>query len=396
MELIASPSARTGLRRRATACALALLIAVLALGLFAGVARASSHRALDAYIRAKMAKAHYPGLECCIVKDGRIVFAAAYGWADIEDRVPMTTDSILEIASISKTVVATATLQCVERGVLTLDEDIGAALGYDARNPKYPGLPVTVRMLMTHTSSITDRWPVLEDAYTWGCDSPVLLDDFVYGYLTPGGAYWTAQNWGNYRPDARYSYSNAGAATCGDVVERASGVPFDAWCDQNVFAPLGMTSTSWRLRDLPGDRLAMPYEWHGRYVPQGQYGYADYPDGMVHTTVKDLGKYLIAYLQGGVYRGHRILEPATVDAMLKPWVPDLDPTQGLIWYSQRLDGRTLWGHNGGNYGISSEMWMDRATGEGVIFLANGGVTSMAEWAASDAILARLFEKAETL
>jgi CubicO group peptidase (beta-lactamase class C family) len=348
-----------------------------------------------------MAKTHFPGLQCCIVKHGRIVFASGYGWANIEDRVPMTPDSIQEIASISKTVVATATMQGVERGVLTLDEDIGSALGWSARNPSYPNVPITVEMLLTHTSSITDFWPAHEKLYSWGGDSTLPLDDVIYDLLTPGGPYCNPQKtWGDYEPGAQYSYSNTGAATCGDVVERATGVPFDTWCNENIFEPLGMTNTSYRLRDLPAGMLAMPYVWRGgRYVPLGQYSHAEYPCVSLHTSVTQLGKFLIAYLQGGVYRGHRILQAATVDEILSSQVPDLglDWTQGLIWFTWSFAGRTTWGHSGYDDGVTTDMYMDRTRGEGVITFANGELTGQADYEALyDGIIPRLFEKADAM
>jgi len=170
-----------------------------------------------------------------------------------------------------------------------------------------------------------------------------------------------------------------------------SGTPFDVWCNTNIFTPLGMTNTSWRLRDLPANMLAMPYEWkNNHYVAQGQYGYPDYPDGMLHTSANQFGKYMIAYLQGGIYQGHRILQQATVDSMLSSWVPSLDPTQGAFWYSNSslVSGRTLWGHNGGDYGISSQMWLDRTRNEGVFLLANGDAASETEYTAFQAIVTR--------
>lgn len=391
------------LRLWLTVLAAAMLLAMVALGLLASSALASSDPALDAFIEARMDEAKVPGLQCCIVKDGHIVFATGYGWADIETETPMTPDSVLEIASISKTFTATAAMQCVERGILRLDKDVKAALGWSARNPRHRKVPITLKMLMTHTSSITDS-KVLWDGYYFGGDSPIALDDWCRGYLTPGGDWWNSKNWGKYAPGAEWSYSNAGAATCGDVVEQASGTPFDAWCDDHIFGPLGMRDTSWRLRDLPAGLLAMPYYWEGGdYLPYGLYGCPDYPDSMVHTSANQLGKFLITYLQGGIYRGHRILDATTVDMMLTPFVPGTDVltgkevSQGLFWHSNEtfVHGRTLWGHSGADLGISSEMYMDRSRNEGVIVLANGEASAW-NYPALAAIVTQLFQKADQL
>ena len=349
-----------------------------------------------------MEKAKLPGLQCCIVKDGRIVFATAYGWANIKTQTPMTPDSIFEIASISKTFTGTAAMHCAERGLLRLDGDIGEALGWPARNPAYPGAPVTTRMLMTHTSSIADS-EVLWNGYSVG-DSPLPLNKWCRGYLTPGGKYWSTDNWAAYAPGSTWSYSGAGAATCGDVVERVSHTPFDTWCDQNIFGQLGMTNTSWRIADLPKELLATPYTWNDpQYEPYPLSGCPDYPDSMVHTSVNQLGKFLIAYLQGGTYQGRQILAPWAVEAMLTPYVTGTDVltgspvSQGLFWHSNDtfVPGRTLWGHTGADYGISAEMYMDRCRSEGVIVLANGEGWWW-DYGALQTIVTKLFQKADRM
>src|SRR5262249_34119564 len=138
---------------------------------------------------------------------------------------------------------------------------------------------------------------------TMGADSPISLADLTEGYLTPGGAYYDQmKNFEPKAPGAKSEYSNMGIVLAGYLVEVISGIPFDQYCKENIFAPLGMAKTSWRLADIDRSLLAEPYDKSSAgYVPYGQYGEPDYPDGMLRTSVLELGRFIIAYMQGGRY-----------------------------------------------------------------------------------------------
>ena len=121
---------------------------------------------LDAFIRAKMKVAHVPGLAACVVSGGEVVWAKGFGWADIGARRRVTADTGFMLASISKTLIATAVMQQVEAGNLSLDADVDTYLPFSVRNPRHPGDPITLQQLLTHTSSIRDRAAVWNDLYT--------------------------------------------------------------------------------------------------------------------------------------------------------------------------------------------------------------------------------------
>jgi len=133
----------------------------------------------------------------------------------------------------------------------------------------------------------------------------------------------------------------------------------------------------------------MPYDRvNGQFIPYGQYGEPDYPDGMLRTSVKELGYFLISYIQGGHYNGQHVLKSRTVREMLKRQSA-LDRLQGLVWVSQSIDGRLVWGHDGADNGAGAQMWFDPAKSEGVVLLTNG------IWTDDDsALLATLFEEAD--
>ena len=117
---------------------------------------------LDSLIQAEMAANPIPGLAACVVRGSELAWHGEYGFARLEDSVPVVDSTVFDVASVSKTATATALMQLCERGVFGLDDDINASLPFPVRHPSYPSTPVTFRMLLTHTSGIADYWPTFE------------------------------------------------------------------------------------------------------------------------------------------------------------------------------------------------------------------------------------------
>jgi CubicO group peptidase (beta-lactamase class C family) len=331
-----------------------------------------------------------PGLSAAIVKGDRIVCTAAAGLANIDEDRPVTPDTLFLVASVSKTVTATAIMQLYEQGKFGLDDDVNDYLPYRISIPASPDLPITFRQLLTHTSSIADNWSTIDSLLTKGEDSPLALADFTRGYLTPDGPYYNKDaNFESGEPGTVSSYSNMGAVLLGYLVEVISGVPFDQYCRDHILAPLGMTATTWRLAGIDRSRLAMPYRTRrSRFSAIGQYGEPDYPDGMLRTSVVELARFMIAYLQGGSLNGATILKPNTIAQMLTPQT-GLDPSQGLIWFRDDYGDREVWGHDGSDIGAGAEIWFDPKTKTGVILMTNGA------WNKQGDLISTLFREADT-
>ena len=309
----------------------------------------------------------------------------------------MTSDTLFELASISKTVIAAAVMQLWEQGRLDLDKDVNSYLPFQVVNPHVPDVPITTRMLMTHTSSITDNTAVLILSYGLG-DPTIPLGQFLQDYLTPGGASYDPNlNYSQAAPGTSFSYSNFGASLAAYLVEVIASNPFDRYAATYIFQPLGMMETSYRFADLDTSHIAMPYGyngWRGKYFPYGFYGCPLYPIGWVITSAPQLARHLIAFIQYGELDGVRILQPATVEEMRRIQYPEVAPEFGLFWYWERFRGWQLLGHNGGNFGVTTEMFFRVADGVGVILLMNGDRTSPGSLPIVYAIGARLFEEAD--
>ena len=255
-----------------------------------------------------------------------------------------------------------------------------------------------MRHLLTHTSGILDRWSAWDDLYADG-DSAIALGDFLQGYLEPGGDDYRVANFGGWAPGKVYRYSNVGATLAAYLVEVAGGIGFDAWCEDRVFTPLGMTRAGWHLADVPKADVAMPYRWSGendRYVAYGQYGYPDYPDGALRTTARQLGHHMGMMMNGGAWNGARVLRRETVREMLHSQIPGIASGQGLIWYRFHLHGRSLWGHNGGDQGVATAAFFEPRSDVGVVVLANGNWRMDGHRWPLQQIMERLFNDAGAL
>jgi CubicO group peptidase (beta-lactamase class C family) len=321
---------------------------------------------VDDFLTAKMRAAQAPGMAVAIVKDGRLGWTKGYGLADVEKNVPVTPDTLFMLASISKTVVSVAMMRLMEdpaRG-LKLDDPIDAKLPFTVRNPNFPDTAITYRMLLTHTSSLVDG-AILGEPNIPG-DPSESLHDWLTRALAQDDA------WSTSAPGTAFSYSNTAVSLAGYLVERITGKNLEDYTQAEIFHPLGMMESSWFLRDLDVTHVAMPYTYaNGVFQAQGQYGFADYPDGRLRTSARQLARFLSMFIQRGQLGGTRILGEATVDEMRRVQVPKVAPDQGVIWfYSHDEDVRVL-GHNGSCQGVSTDMWFDPATNTGYVLLTNG-------------------------
>ena len=371
-----------------------LLQVALALSLFLALAVSAKADELDEFIEQKMARAHVPGAAVAVVKDDRIVMARGYGWAHIERGVRVTPETAFLMASVSKLVTATALMQAHDDGGFALDDAVGDHAPVSLENPRHPDVAITFRQLLAHASSIRDNWDVLDAFYVAG-DSPVRLKRFLARYLLPGGDLFDLDgNFYRSAPGSAVRYSNVGSALAGGLVSLVGSRGFDRSCRERIFEPLGMTNTGWRLRDMDPNTLAMPYEYRrgsGEWVAYGHYGFPDYPNGLLRSSVLDMARFVIAHMNDGAFGETRILAPGTAREMRRVQYPDLDGDQGLGFYHWRTGGEDRVGHNGGDYGASTEVWFRPSDRKGVLLFVNGDAERDGESGALLDIVERLFE-----
>lgn len=355
----------------------ALALAVLLMSCSAEPAEAEAEQGLDAFAAEAIVTAQLPGVAAAIVKGGKVTLARGWGYADVEKKTPMSPDSILVIGSLSKTVTGTAVMQMVEAGKLSLDADINDYLPFKVRNPRHPDVPITLKMLVTHTSSIQESSARLVSLAKPG-DSKTTFRELFEPYLTPGGAtYVEGESFGPQKPGATFVYSNFAVALAGYLVEIVSGEPFHAYCKRAIFTPLKMDRSSFRIDTIDPTKLATHYTWTATkgQVPLEATSVPYYPSTTLRTTANDLGRFLAAISRGGELDGARILKAETVTAMTAVQVPASAPGnditgQGYCWEHRAVAGQPAFGHGGSYYGASARMHV-RKDGVGVVLLANG-------------------------
>ena len=369
---------------RPWSCLIALVVAgLLPVAQAERPAPDASEAALDRRIAQHMDEAGIAGLAGAIIVDGKVAWMKGYGFADVARAVPFTPDSTMNIGSISKTVTGVAMMQLVEEGKLSLDADVDTWLPFDLANPHFPDAPITLRQLATHTSGISDRWPVYERLYHYGGDAPRALGAFLRGYFEPGGEHYDRSNFARARPGTRHEYSNLGAALVGHIVERVSGERLDVYTQRRIFDPLGMQHSGWFLADIDRARHStLHVRQNGFTIPIPPYGLVTYPEGGLRTSVADLSRLFIALLGDGTHAGGRVLGKAALAEMLrfqfdathKPDNLDLrEDNSGLFW-ATKLDVTRI-GHGGSDPGLKTEMLASLDKDLGVVLFSN---TSLAE------------------
>ena len=221
-----------------------------------------------------------PGCSVGVDAPGRDTFTAAYGMADLEHGVANTPATVFEAGSVSKQFTAAAVLLLVERGSVSLDDDIRK---YFPEIPAYER-PITVRELLNHTSGLRD-WGEVEAIAGW----PRTTREYTHAYVLDILSHQHALN---YPPGDAWSYTNSGYNLAAMLVERLSGKTLQSFMSAEFFTPLGMTSTQWRddfRRVVPNRAIA--------YDPQGSGWSQDMPfedvygNGGLLTTVGDLLKW---------------------------------------------------------------------------------------------------------
>lgn len=311
-----------------------------------------------------------------------VAVADAVGLANVEESKAANADTPYMLASISKTYTATALLQLIEGGSLSLDDPVNDHLPWQLDNPRVNGETIRVAHLVTHTSGIRDAdiygSPGSGDLYFFG-DSPISLHAIMTGYFVPGGQWYSdIANFRAMAPGEEYRYSNFASGLAGYLVESVSGIELRDFSAANLFNPLGMLNTGWEIADFSdASKIAMPY--YGNGEPIGHFSYPDYPSGQLRTSPKDIGLYMAMLLGGGQPAGGvRILQSETIDLGFDDVLAN-HTGQGVMWYREYNYGERNACHGGSDFGVSTELclMLDSGIGTAVLVNKNSGQASAA-------------------
>ncbi|MCI1821723.1 MAG: beta-lactamase family protein [Megasphaera sp.] len=374
-----------------------------------------------------------PGLAVVIYKNGEQVYEKFLGRRYINGvqpqfDLPVTKDSRFRVASVSKQFTALTILQLAEAGKLSLEEDICKYLGFTLRHPRYPEQPITIRMLLSHISSLCDG-----SIYAISPDEDIIELFMPEGLYYRGGEHFSAIG----GPGTYFHYCNLNYGLLGTIIEVVTGVRFDMYQRTHILKELNI-SGSYNISDFDTEdmkRLGTVYQkqkagrWdeNGPWYPQIDdyrgivqprhivricnpdqrqnddfYNVAGYvpgtngtifsPQGGLRISAQELTNLLDMYLHNGVYQGKQIVTEAVLKEMFScQWYYDRQcpngdtcggtlETYGLGVYRMLSDGTSrpvsdrcidLVGHTGEAYGLLSAIMIFPGTGNGFLYIMNG-------------------------
>ena len=312
------------------------------------------------------------GFSVAVVKHHKIIYTHSFGLKDIEKNIPLTDNSIFRIASISKSFTATSIMQLVEAGKLSLDDDFSKLVGFQVRNPKYPNTVITLRMIMSHTSSVNDS----QGYFSLDVIDPSKNKDFAKCYT-------------DYEPGKGYAYCNLNFNMTGAVIEKITGQRFDLYVKQHILDPLGLYG-GYCVDSLDKSRFATLYEFNkdsnkfiaatAAYNPRSEeiknhiLGVTTpifSPTGGMKISATDLAKYMIMHSQKGKYKSVRIISENSAIQMQTKLSDEEGYGLALETTEKLIPGEVMCGHTGSAYGLYSAMFFNAQKEFGIVVICNG-------------------------
>ncbi len=361
--------------RRISCVAALWMLALLLAGTTALAARAEAGDT-DAAVDRIFKNGKATGASLVIMKDGRLVYSRDYGMRNVRAKQPVDEDTYFRIASVTKMVSSIVLLQLVEEGLLDLDQDISNYYRYPIANPYFPRVPLTLRQLMSHTSSLSENGGFSK------------LSSTVSQMLSRDAR--RSSNFHKVKPGSVFEYSNFGAGLTGSIAEAVSGMSFNRLITERLFLPLGMDASFDASALTSPDDIASIYS-NGKLSRSSQkylneiYEDTASPDTHYRTSVgglfirsRDLARLAAALCGDGIVDGMRLLDSQTLEETRAPQHTLGRSVSGESPYglflernTQVLPGHVVYGHQGMNNGASNNVYFEPETGFVFVMTTNG-------------------------
>lgn len=329
-----------------------------------------------------------PGAAIVVVKGDKVLLEKGYGYADKERQIAVDPEkTIFRIGSVTKTFTAAAVMQLVEQGKIDLHADINKYLeeGIHINNPF--DQPVTMHHLLTHTTGFDVTIETMDDFHN-DLTKFVSLSDYVKQRMPDVVR----------KPGESYMYDNFAFVLQGYIIERVTEMPFYQYMKQNVFQPLEMMNTDLLLTDEVLDHLAKAY-LDGQALDPYAITPTESPDGGMNATASDIGKFMIAQLQDGVYQNRRIWSEESIRQMqqyhvaIHPRVEDATYGYEGSFEPEHNNGQKVITKGGDLIGFSSYMWLIPEQKVGVFITYNTSSDLRSAW--FNAFMDRYFPNTDT-
>ncbi len=342
------------------------------------------------------------GMSVVIMCNGEISTAYHAGWADINREIAISDKTYFRIASISKTVTATALMKLYENGYFALEDNINNYLDFDVENPNYTGDSITFNMLLSHTSGLVDGSGYSNFLSSTYNETP---PPHISELLNTGGSFYTNDMWLNTAPGSYFSYANINFGLIATLIEQISDQRFDCFVRDSILLPLDITG-SFNIDHLPDiNRVAVLYrnstpqaDHYQGIAPEpfdstsytiGSNGLVFAPQGGLRITAEELMRFMSMHAREGIWQDEVILHKETIKLMHKPiwtfngsngnnyynlfnqWGLGLQITTNTPNGDIVIPETTMIGHPGEAYGLISDMYFEKEKQFGIIFLTNG-------------------------
>ena len=345
---------------------------IIATALLFPITSIAQENKAEAAIQQIMKENPVMGLSVAVVKDNKFIYTHSFGLKDVETNAPLTNENIFRIASISKSFSATAIMQLVEAKKVNLDQDVSELIGFKIRNPKFPETIITLRLMLSHLSSINDS-----QGY------------FSLDSINPAKSVNWYKCYNSYEPGKRYEYCNFNFNMVGTIIEKVSGERFDAYIQNHILNPLQLYG-GYYVNGLDKSKFATIYEYQpdaakfvaspNAYAPRTaevaayQMGYSApifSPTGGMKISAKDLATYMMMHANYGKYNGVRIISKKN-SKMMQTAVSDIAAYGfALETPATIIDRKVMVGHTGSAYGLYSAMFFNPQEKFGIVIISNG-------------------------
>jgi CubicO group peptidase (beta-lactamase class C family) len=335
-------------------------------------ASAADFSATDALMARLMAADNVPGAALALIKDGKVILEKGYGFRDLTAQAAVTTTTLFNIGSISKSFTALGIAQLVDRHQVDLDAPVVQYLpALHLRDPQATQM-VTLRRLLSHTSGLPadEKWPA---------EVPQTREELVGEFASMP---ITAP------PGTRFQYCSRCIVLAAYVLERVIGQTWETYTRAQIFEPLGMATASFGPagleqvtdRALPYHHVAIlsqvPVRW-GRLRYLGPLA----PGGGINASIDEMARYALLQLGDGTFSGHQLVSAQTMAELHRPeiavdtnWSPTAhteDLHYALGWFTADRHGVHIISHNGVNPGFRATIVLVPSAKAGVVILTNG-------------------------
>lgn len=358
--------------------------------------------AIDNYIKARMTNGNIQGLAVAVIKNHKVEFMKGYGYLrtlagqPVDSLPKVTVNTNFYTGEVSYPMVTMAVMQLHDQGLVDMDVDINQYIDFPVQNPVYTTDPITLRMLISGTSTILDDPIDFNFLTNTGSDASMRLDTFLKASLSPTGVYYPNNYYTGDKPGRYYAPSRTAISLAAYVVEKVKGVPFNEYCKAYIYPQLGIFGTSFLLQEMDMNTLAVGHTNTPFPFTERPYkGIPGYPGGQLRTNITGLSRVLLTFIEKGKYNQQRMIDTATINTMNAIAYPIANPNQATTFQYMNFNGRNLLGISSVdadilNEGSTNRMWFDPLTKIGVVILSNTGNSSPQV----DSIMEKLFINAE--